>query len=114
MMQVLFSTLLVFVIPLNIWATSLWLKSGNDQRGLFGGKRAYAVGDLITIDVAESSSLAASQNSVRTANPKLKMQLLNFFSQTVKWVLIMEVCRVLKLNRKRVIRAVGQFPILRT
>lgn len=46
-------------------ATSLWSKSSNSQRGMFGGKRAYSVGDLITIDVAESSSLAASQNSVR-------------------------------------------------
>jgi len=46
-------------------ATSLWSKSSNNQRGMFGGKRAYSVGDLITIDVAESSSLAASQNSVR-------------------------------------------------
>lgn len=61
--------LLLLVIPLVIQsglnATSLWLKSSNDQRGMFGGKRAYAVGDLLTIDVAESSSLAASQNSVR-------------------------------------------------
>jgi flagellar L-ring protein precursor FlgH len=46
-------------------ATSLWLKSSNSQRGMYGGKRAFAVGDLVTIDVAESSSLAASQNSVR-------------------------------------------------
>ncbi len=46
------------------WGTSLWLKGG-EQKGLFLGKRAHAVGDLITIDVAESSSLAASQNSVR-------------------------------------------------
>lgn len=46
------------------WSTSLWLKGG-EQKGLYWGKRAHAVGDLITIDVAESSSLAASQNSVR-------------------------------------------------
>ena len=51
---------------------SLWLKSGNDQRGLFGGKRAYSVGDLITIDVAESSSLAASQNSVRSRQSEIE------------------------------------------
>jgi flagellar L-ring protein precursor FlgH len=46
------------------WSTSLWLKGG-EQKGLYWGKRAHSVGDLITIDVAESSSLAASQNSVR-------------------------------------------------
>jgi len=46
------------------WSTSLWLKGG-EQKGLYWGKRAHTVGDLITIDVAESSSLAASQNSVR-------------------------------------------------
>ncbi len=60
-------SLLTTVLLSNLsFATSLWLKSGNDQRGLFGGKRAYSVGDLITIDVAESSSLAASQNTVRS------------------------------------------------
>ena len=53
------------LLPLVGSATSLWLKSSNNQRGMFGGKRAFAVGDLLTIDVAESSSLAASQNSVR-------------------------------------------------
>jgi flagellar L-ring protein precursor FlgH len=56
---------IAFVSPLTVQATSLWSKSSNSQRGMFGGKRAYSVGDLITIDVAESSSLAASQNSVR-------------------------------------------------
>ena len=56
---------IALVFPLTVQATSLWSKSSNSQRGMFGGKRAYSVGDLITIDVAESSSLAASQNSVR-------------------------------------------------
>ena len=77
-MKVLFSTLLFFILPLSIWGTSLWLKSGNDQRGLFGGKRAYAVGDLITIDVAESSSLAASQNSVRNRQSEIENAVTQF------------------------------------
>ena len=47
-------------------------KSTNSQRGLFAGKRAYSVGDLITIDVAESSSLAASQNSVRNRQSQIE------------------------------------------
>ena len=51
---------LLFLIT-EAFGTSLWLRSSSDQRGLFGGKRAFKVGDLITIDVAESSSLAASQ-----------------------------------------------------
>ena len=33
---------------------------------------AYQVGDLITIDVAESSSLAASQNSVRNRQSQVE------------------------------------------
>ena len=45
-------------------------KVTRSERGLYAGKRAYQVGDLITIDVAESSSLAASQNSVRIGSPK--------------------------------------------
>ena len=63
---------IAFVFPFTVQATSLWSKSSNSQRGMFGGKRAYSVGDLITIDVAESSSLAASQNSVR--NRQLEVQ----------------------------------------
>ena len=56
----------------SVFATSLWNKSTNTQRGLFGGKRAYAVGDLVTIDVAESSSLTASQNSVRNRQSQIE------------------------------------------
>jgi flagellar L-ring protein precursor FlgH len=63
---------IAFVFPFTVQATSLWSKTSNSQRGMFGGKRAYSVGDLITIDVAESSSLAASQNSVR--NRQLEVQ----------------------------------------
>jgi flagellar L-ring protein precursor FlgH len=63
---------IALVFPFTVQATSLWSKSSNSQRGMFGGKRAYSVGDLITIDVAESSSLAASQNSVR--NRQLEVQ----------------------------------------
>jgi len=54
------------------YGTSLWLRSSSEQRGLFGGKRAFRVGDIITIDVAESSSLAASQNSVRNRNSQIE------------------------------------------
>jgi flagellar L-ring protein precursor FlgH len=63
---------IALTFPFTLQATSLWSKSSNSQRGMFGGKRAFGVGDLITIDVAESSSLAASQNSVR--NRQLEVQ----------------------------------------
>ena len=53
-------------------AASLWNKSNAVKRGLYSGKRAYQVGDLITIDVAESSSLAASQNSVRNRQSQVE------------------------------------------
>ena len=51
---------------------SLWMKSNNNQRGLYGDKRSFSVGDLITIDVGESSSLAASQNSVRNRQSQVE------------------------------------------
>lgn len=60
-----FLVLMMSLLPVVVGATSLWLKSSNNQRGMFGGKRAFAVGDLLTIDVAETSSLSTSQNSVR-------------------------------------------------
>ena len=61
------------ILPLGkMDAVSLWMKSTNNKKGLFVGKRAYAVGDLITIDVSESSSLAASQNSVRNRQSQVE------------------------------------------
>jgi flagellar L-ring protein FlgH len=63
----------LLLLPLvSVDAVSLWTKSSNHQKGLFVGKRAYAVGDLITIDVSESSSLAASQNSVRNRQSQVE------------------------------------------
>ncbi len=68
-----YSIILFFIsiIPL-LHAASLWNKSNSAKRGLYAGKRAYQVGDLITIDVAESSSLAASQNSVRSRQSQIE------------------------------------------
>lgn len=56
----------------SIFAVSLWTKSTNDQRGIYGDKRSFGVGDLITIDVSESSSLNASQNSVRSRESQVE------------------------------------------
>ncbi|NBQ02684.1 MAG: hypothetical protein EBU27_05595, partial [Opitutae bacterium] len=62
----------IIMVSVSLSAASLWTKSSNSQRGLYAGKRAYSVGDLITIDVAESSSLAASQNSVRNRQSQIE------------------------------------------
>ncbi|MDG1324892.1 MAG: flagellar basal body L-ring protein FlgH [Opitutales bacterium] len=63
----------LFLILVNItFGVSLWMKSTNNQRGLYGDKRSFSVGDLITIDVGESSSLAASQNSVRNRQSQVE------------------------------------------
>jgi len=78
MNALIFSLVLAIVIPFEVQATSLWTKSSNSQRGMFGGKRAYSVGDLITIDVAESSSLAASQNSVRNRQLEVESAVTQF------------------------------------
>jgi len=78
MKALILSLVLAVVFPLAVQATSLWTKSSNTQRGMFGGKRAYSVGDLITIDVAESSSLAASQNSVRSRQLEVESAVTQF------------------------------------
>ena len=70
-----FKILLAFCLSSLVWevqAASLWNKSTNSQRSIFAGKRAYSIGDLITIDVSESSSLAASQNSVRNRQSQIE------------------------------------------
>ncbi|MEC8043345.1 MAG: flagellar basal body L-ring protein FlgH [Verrucomicrobiota bacterium] len=56
----------------SVIGASLWTKSTNSERGIFAGKRAFSRGDLLTIDVAESSSLAASQNSVRNRQSQIE------------------------------------------
>ena len=63
----------LFLVFVNVsFGGSLWMKSSNNQRGLYGDKRSFSVGDLITIDVGESSSLAASQNSVRNRQSQVE------------------------------------------
>lgn len=72
MKNLLRSTLLLLIFVHTTNGVSLWMKSTNNQRGLYSDRRSYAVGDLITIDVGESSSLAASQNSVRNRQSQVE------------------------------------------
>lgn len=66
------SILCFLAFSCQVSGASLWNKSTNSQRSIFAGKRAYSIGDLITIDVSESSSLAASQNSVRNRQSQIE------------------------------------------
>lgn len=72
MKNLLRSTLLFLIFVHTTNGVSLWTKSTNNQRGLYSDRRSYSVGDLITIDVGESSSLAASQNSVRNRQSQVE------------------------------------------
>ncbi|MEJ6622748.1 MAG: flagellar basal body L-ring protein FlgH [Opitutae bacterium] len=71
-MKIFFKIALFSLITNSVFGVSLWVKSTNNQRGLYGDKRSFSVGDLITIDVGESSSLAASQNSVRNRQSQVE------------------------------------------
>ena len=71
-MKILSKIILFFLLCNGVFGVSLWLKSSNNQKGLYRDKRSFAVGDLITIDVGESSSLAASQNSVRNRQSQIE------------------------------------------
>ena len=71
-MNIFIKIILFLLMSHGLFGTSLWVKSSNNQRGLYGDKRAFSVGDLITIDVGESSSLAASQNSVRNRQSQVE------------------------------------------
>ena len=74
---------LIFLPSVNLFGTSLWLKSTNRGKGLFIDKRAYAVGDLLTIDVSESASLAASQNTTRNRQSQVENAVKQFlFAQS--------------------------------
>ena len=73
MMTYIMKIFLMLCISTNyIFGVSLWMKSTNNHRGLYSDRRSYSVGDLITIDVGESSSLAASQNSVRNRQSQVE------------------------------------------
>ena len=71
-MKIFFKIILFSFLTNSVFGVSLWVKSTNNQRGLYGDKRSFSVGDLITIDVGESSSLAASQNSVRNRQSQVE------------------------------------------
>ena len=67
-----YSIILFFIsmIPL-LNAASLWNKSNAAKRGLYAGKRAFQVGDLITIDVAERvHRLQLRRIQLEAGNPK--------------------------------------------
>ena len=71
-MKFFVKSIILLLLGNTLFGVSLWMKSSNNQRGLYGDKRSFAVGDLITIDVGESSSLAASQNSVRNRQSQIE------------------------------------------
>jgi len=71
-MKFFVKSIILLLLINTLFGVSLWMKSSNNQRGLYGDKRSFAVGDLITIDVGESSSLAASQNSVRNRQSQIE------------------------------------------
>ena len=73
-----------FLLPLvDLCAASLWQKSTNRGKGLYVDKRALAVGDLLTIDVSESASLAASQNTTRNRQAQVENAVKQFlFAQS--------------------------------
>ena len=75
---------LIFLPSVNLFGTSLWLKSTNRGKGLFIDKRAYAVGDLLTIDVSESASLAASQNTTRNRQSQVENAVKQFLFEQSK------------------------------
>ena len=77
-MKVLIFTFLILVFSMHTWATSLWLKNGTDQRGLFSGKRANSVGDLITIIVAEDTTLNTNGDSTRSRNSNINNSVTQF------------------------------------
>lgn len=56
-------TVLTFVLPCTLWATSLWSKS--NKRGLYVDNKARLVGDIVTILVVETT------NATNKASTKL-------------------------------------------
>ena len=114
MLKTLTQIFFIVLLPLTLNATSLWLKSSNNQRGMFGGKRAFSVGDLLTIDVAESSSLAASQNSVRNRQLQVENAVTQFLYANSKLGTHNGGCPVHRLKRKVAIKEVVQLPIPKT
>ena len=68
----------IFAIAPSAFGTSLWTKSSNRERGLFADKRAFGVGDILTISVNEGTSLNASQNTSRTRDAKVENAVTQF------------------------------------
>ena len=108
-----FKILLAFCLSSLVWevqAASLWNKSTNSQRSIFAGKRAYSIGDLITIDVSESSSLAASQNSVRNRQSQIENAVNSFLFANSKMGPTMVDFQPQRLKLKHLTR--GEVPLL--
>ena len=75
--RILFLMAACAVVP-NAFGVFLWLKSANRERGLYADKRAFGVGDILTISVSESSTLNASQNTSRSRDAKVENAVTQF------------------------------------
>ena len=60
------------------FGASLWIKSSNRERGLYADKRAYGIGDIVTISVSEGTSLNTSQNTSRSRDSKIENAVTQF------------------------------------
>ncbi|MBG31378.1 MAG: flagellar biosynthesis protein FlgH [Opitutae bacterium] len=69
---------IALAIAPSAFGVSLWIKSSNRERGLYADKRAFGVGDILTISVNEASSLNASQNTSRSRDSKIENAVTQF------------------------------------
>ena len=69
--RIVFAAMTLALVP-GAFGVSLWLKSANRERGLYADKRAFDVGDILTISVSETATLNASQNTSRSRDAKVE------------------------------------------
>jgi len=77
------SGLVAILFVTDLPGASLWLKSTNRGQSLYVDKRARAIGDLLTIEVSEGSTLAVTQNSTRNRQSQIENAVQQFlFAQS--------------------------------
>ena len=75
--RIVFAAMTLALVP-GAFGVSLWLKSANRERGLYADKRAFDVGDIVTISVSETATLNASQNTSRSRDAKVENAVTQF------------------------------------
>jgi len=72
--------LAALIVSLSTFGESLWLSKSNRERSLFADRVASSVGDILTIEIDESTTISASMSKQSSGTSNANLGIKNFFN----------------------------------